>query len=274
MSNPLGRLDRGTLFGVLTAVIGVTAGLYLDGGNLGQVLQPTAALIVLGGTVGAVLIQFPYATVKAATISLRQVFFDAGVPWQPTIDELVICCTQARRQSILSLDARLQSIEDDFMRKSLTLVVDGASIADLRAMMELDLEFEDEREHGMVSVMESAGGFAPTLGIIGAVLGLIQVMQRMNNVAEIGKGIAVAFVSTLYGLGLANLILLPMAGKLRAHQRERYLLREMTLEAVVSIVEGISARGLRERLRLYPMAQIKRTAQPVPVFPKAQLVGK
>jgi chemotaxis protein MotA len=250
------------LLGVLTAVTGVVAGLYLDGGNVGQILQPTAALIVLGGTVGAVLIQFPSATLKAALDSLRQVFFNAEVPWAATIDELVACCVQARRHGMLALDQRLEAITDDFLRKSLMLGVDGVPVDELRAMMELDLEFDDERERAIASVFEAAGGFAPTLGIIGAVLGLIQVMQRMTNVAEIGRGIAVAFVSTLYGLALANLVLLPMAGKLQSRQRERYLLREMTLEAVIAIVEGISARGLRERLRLYPMAQIERAPQP------------
>jgi chemotaxis protein MotA len=135
----------------------------------------------------------------------------------------------------------------------------------MRATMEIDLDLYEEREEELVKVFEAAGGFAPTLGIIGAVLGLIQVMQRMENVSEIGKGIAVAFVSTLYGIGFANLFFLPLAGKLRIRLRERQLMREMTLEAVVAIAEGISARALRRKLQTYQVeAAVRDRAQSQP----------
>jgi chemotaxis protein MotA len=133
--------------------------------------------------------------------------------------------------------------------------------------MEVDLDIHEEGDESVTAVLEAAGGFAPTLGIIGAVLGLIQVMQKMDNIAQVGTGIAVAFVSTLYGIGIANLIFLPLAGKLRARMRERQMMREMTLEAVISIVEGISARMLRERLKSYLTGHGKKatpTAQPEP----------
>jgi chemotaxis protein MotA len=267
-----GQIDRGTLLGAATAVAGVVAGLWLDGGNLAQILQPTAALIVLGGTLGAVLIQFPWETVKEAATQLRHVFFDTSPSWHALIEEIVTCCALVRRHGLLHLDSHLENIQQPFLRKSLTLAVDGTSIPELRAMMEVDLDLYDEREQGVIAVLEAAAGFAPTLGIIGAVLGLIQVMQRMSNVAEIGKGIAVAFVSTLYGLGMANLILLPMAGKLRTRLRTRQLMREMTLDAVISILEGASARGLRDRLMCYPMGLATTTASVSQS--KAQLVDR
>ncbi len=244
-------MDRGVIAGVLLAVTGVVAGLLLDGGSVAQILQPTAALIVLGGTLGAVLIQFPFATVQEAARQLREVVFEGNPLCAEYLDELVEWCLQARRQGIVSLDPHLDQIEDAFLRKSLTGAVDGIPVSTLRAAMELDLDLYEEREENIVKVLEAAGGFAPTLGIIGAVLGLIQVMQRMENVGEIGKGIAVAFVSTLYGIGVANLFFLPFAGKLRIRMRERQLMREMTLEAVLAIAEGVTAPALRRKLQTY-----------------------
>ena len=131
--------------------------------------------------------------------------------------------------------------------------------------MEVDLDLDEERDEGIVRVLEAAGGFAPTLGIIGAVLGLIQVMQRMDNVAEIGKGIAVAFVSTLYGIGIANLFFLPLAGKMKIRMRERQLMHEMTLEAVIAIIQGLSARALKQKLQSYIVAgKVSPPPQPEP----------
>ena len=241
------QIDRSTVLGISIAVSGVVIGLLLDGGSVRQILQPTAALIVLGGTFGAVLIQFPLRTVKAAARELRHVILDTTPSYSEAIEELVGFCLQVRRRGMLTLDAQLEEIKDPFLKKSLTFAVDGVAVRELREMMEVDLEIFEEREENTARVLEAAGGFAPTLGIIGAVLGLIQVMQRMENVAEIGKGIAVAFVSTLYGIGVANLFFLPMAGKLRIRMRERQVSREMALDAVISIVEGISARALRQR---------------------------
>jgi chemotaxis protein MotA len=244
------QIDRGVIAGVLLAVLGIGAGLLLEGGRLTQILQPTAALIVLGGTLGAVLIQFPLRTVQEAAAQLREVLFERSLCSDHT-DELVEWCAHARRHGVLAIDAHLEHIENAFLRKCLTCAVDGVAMRAMRETMEIDLDLYEEREEELVKVLEAAGGFAPTLGIIGAVLGLIQVMQRMENVSEIGKGIAVAFVSTLYGIGFANLFLLPMAGKLRIRLRERQLMREMTLEAVIAIAEGISARALRRKLQTY-----------------------
>lgn len=245
------RVDRSTLFGTLLAVAGVVGGLVLDGGSVRQILQPSAAFIVILGTIGVVLIQFPMQTVGDTIKVLPHILFERSSNVASTLDEMVSYCTQARRFGILRLDSQLAAIEDAFLRKALTFAVDGAHPQTMRENMELELDLLDEREYGAVKLLEAAGGFAPTLGIIGAVLGLIQVMQRMDNVAEIGKGIAVAFVSTLYGLGLANILLLPLAGKLRIRLRERQLAREMVLDAVTSIMDGMGPRALRERLACY-----------------------
>lgn len=256
------RLDRGTVFGVLLAISGVVTGLVLDGGSVRQVLQPSAALIVVAGTLGAIFIQFPMEMLIDTAKLLPYALFERGPMCAVVVEEMISYCAQARRHGILRLDAQLQQIEDPFLRKALTFAVDGAQTRTMRENMELELDLADEREISVVKVLESAAGFAPTLGIMGAVLGLIQVMQRMDNVAEIGRGIAVAFVSTLYGLGLANLFLLPLAGKLRIRLREKQLVREMVLEAVVSIMDGMGPLALREKLECYIA---ERAAPPAPL---------
>ncbi|WP_263372881.1 flagellar motor protein [Granulicella aggregans] len=245
------RVDKSTLLGTFLAVAGIVGGLVLDGGSVRQILQPSAALIVLAGTLGVILIQFPMKTVIDTFKVLPTIFYERSTKATDTLEEMVSYCTQARRHGILRLDSQLADIEDKFLRKALTFAVDGAHPQTMRENMELELDLLDERELGAVKLLEASGGFAPTLGIMGAVLGLIQVMQRMDNVTEIGRGIAVAFVSTLYGLGLANILLLPLAGKLRIRIRERQIAREMVLEAVLAIMDGMGPRALRERLECY-----------------------
>ncbi len=239
------------MLGSLVAVAGVLAALLLDGGSIKQILQPTAALIVFAGTFGAVMIQFPAETLLETVRQLPHVLLDRRTLCAETIELLIGYCVDVRRSGMLQLDSQLAQIQDPFLRKALTLAVDGAKVTDVRENMEVDLDLYDEREYAVVKVLDSAGGFAPTLGIMGAVLGLIQVMQRIDNVAEIGRGIAVAFVSTLYGLALSNLVFIPLAGKLRVRLRQRQLVREMTLEGVIYIMEGIGPRGLREKLEFY-----------------------
>jgi len=244
-------VDKSTIGGILLAVGGILAGLLLEGGKIAQILQPTAAMIVLGGTIGAVMVQFPFGTVIAAAKALVHVFFDRGEDPRRVVQQLVEFTKRARKNGIVSLDAELPNIKDGFLRKSLMLAVDGIEPEQLRKMMELELDSQAEKSEKVAQVFESAGGFAPTIGIIGAVLGLIQVMQHLSNIDEVGKGIAVAFVATIYGVGSANLIFLPSSGKLKIKSREEQVLREMTLEGVVSILEGMNPRILETKLLGY-----------------------
>ncbi len=241
-------LDKATVSGVLLAIGGIAAGLLLEGGRLSQIVQPTAALIVCGGTFGAVLIQFPLAVVVGAFRRLGSVFSETKRYPESIIEQLVQYAIKARREGIVSLDANLQEVADPFLKRSLMLAVDGTEPQELRKIMELELDNTAEHDDKIPQVFESAGGFSPTIGIIGAVMGLIQVMQHLDKIEEVGRGIAVAFVATIYGVGLANLCLLPMAGKLKIRLREEQLLREMTLEGVVSILEGMNPRMLETKL--------------------------
>jgi len=241
-------VDKASWGGVVLGLGGIVGGLLLEGGRLSQVLQPTAAMIVFGGTAGAVLIQFPLPVVLKAVRRLVHVFLPPTRGAAVMVQELVRFANRARREGIISLDTELEKIDDPFLKKSLTLAVDGTEPQELRTIMELDLENQWEHEEKIPQVFESAGGFSPTIGIIGAVLGLIQVMQHLDKIDEVGRGIAVAFVATIYGVGAANLFLLPCAGKLRIRIREEQVVREMTLEGVVSILEGMNPRMVETKL--------------------------
>ena len=213
--------------------------------------QPTAAIIVFGGTLGAVLIQFPLPVVGKAGRYLARVFFQPRQNALARVQELVKFANQARREGIVSLDNKLDEIREPFLKKSLMLAVDGTEPQELRNIMELELDHQAEQEDRIAQVFESAGGFSPTIGIIGAVMGLIQVMQHLDKIEEVGKGIAVAFVATIYGVGAANLFFLPAAGKLRLRQREGQLRQEIILEGVISILEGMNPRMLDTKLQSF-----------------------
>ena len=224
-------MDKSSIGGVVLAIAGIIAGLLMEGGNLGQVLQPTAALIVFGGTIGAVLLQFPLSTVIAAFRSIAHVFAAPRKHHDDLIRLLVAFANKARRNGVVSLDADLQTIQDPFLKQAVMLAVDGTEPGDLRKIMQVSLDSITEGEERLPSVFESAGGFSPTIGILGAVLGLIQVMQHLDNIQEVGRGIAVAFVATIYGVGIANLFFLPLAGKMRLRVRDECQRREMMLRA-------------------------------------------
>lgn len=240
--------DKASITGIVLAAGGIVAGLVLEGGNLRQILQPTAAMIVFGGTLGAVMIQFPLAVVLDAFRRLGSVFMNSERDPRAIIRQLVQYAQKARREGIVSLDAELPQIADPFLRRSLMLAVDGTEPQELRKIMELELDNRAEHEEQVPQVFESAGGFAPTIGIIGAVLGLIQVMQHLDKIDEVGKGIAVAFVATIYGVGSANLLYLPAAGKMKIRIRDEQIVRELTLEGVASILEGVNPHVLETKL--------------------------
>ncbi|HZQ17374.1 MAG TPA: flagellar motor protein [Terriglobales bacterium] len=262
-------VDKASVSGILLGLAGIVGGLLLEGGNVSQVLQPTAAMIVFGGTAGAVLIQFPMPVVLCAVRRLAGIFFEPAVTVQSAIELLVNFADIARRRGIVALDAELKNVHDPFMRKVLMLAVDGTEPQELRKIAELELDNQYDREERFPQVFESAGGFSPTVGIIGAVLGLIQVMQHLDKIDEVGSGIAVAFVATIYGVGAANLLFLPAAGKLRIRLREEQARREMVLEGVISILEGMSPRMLRTALDSF----LGESKIEVPAAQKAKAAG-
>ena len=242
-------MDKATLGGLLLAIGGILTGLMLEGGTVAQIVQPTAAMIVFGGTIGAVMVQFPLPVVVKSFRALAGVFLDSEGDLQLVIKEIVGYANKARKEGIVSLDNELPKIQDPFLKRSLMLAIDGSEPQELRNMMELELVNQEAHEERIPQVFESAGGFSPTIGIIGAVLGLIQVMQHLDNITEVGRGIAVAFVATIYGVGAANILFLPWAGKLKIRMQAAQLKRAMMLEGVISILEGLNPRMVNTKLQ-------------------------
>ncbi len=243
--------DIASIAGLVLAFAGILGGLLLEGGAIGDVVQPTAALIVVSGTVGAVMLNVPMKVFLAAFRQLQSVFFESPHAPGPVIEQLIGYATQARKGGIASLEREASGIPDPFLRKALGLAVDGTDLQELRKMMELEMNIHESRAEAEAKVFEQLGGYAPTVGIIGAVMGLIQVMKNLANIDEVGHGIAVSFVATVYGVGMANLFCLPAAGKIKARAAEETHMQEMVLEGVCGIVEGLNPKLLRMKLEAF-----------------------
>lgn len=241
-------MDKSRWLGILIGAVGILAGMMIEGGKIAQIMQPTAAMIVFGGTLGAVMLQFPLPVVIQGFRHLPHVFVEPKLGPQALIERIVSFANKARKQGIVSLDADLASVADPFLKKSLMLAVDGTESQELRKMMELEMDNQSERDEKILHFFEAAGGYAPTVGILGAVIGLIQVMQHLSDINEVGRGIAVAFVATIYGVASANLFFLPVAGKLKLQLRDQQVMREMVLEGVASILDGMNPRLLETKL--------------------------
>jgi chemotaxis protein MotA len=245
------RPDIASIGGLVVALGGILGGLVLDKGKISDVTQITAAIIVLGGTLGAVMVTSSMAALIGAAKGLKNVFFEEVVHPEVAIDEIIGYATKARKSSIISLEEDLDHVSDPFLRKALTLAVDGTDLHELRKMMELELFQSEKLAESDAKVFEAAGGYAPTIGIIGAVMGLIQVMKHLENIDEVGKGIAVAFVATVYGVASANLFFLPAANKLKSRSQQKVLLKELLLEGVGSILEGMNPKLIRVKLEAF-----------------------
>ncbi len=254
------RLDVSTLGGGVLALAAIVGGLLLEKGEVRDIAQLTAALIVLGGTAGAVMIATPISTMRGAIRGARSAFAENPQKAGVLIEEIIKYAGEARKHGIVSLEQAADAIEDPFLRKALALAVDGADLVEIRKMMELHMSTDEQRCHAEAKVFESAGGYAPTIGIIGAVMGLIQVMKNLANIDEVGHGIAVAFVATVYGVAFSNIFFLPMAAKMKARAEERIHLAELKLEGVLGIAEGLNPTLLRAKLEAFDHDRAPRAA--------------
>jgi len=254
------RLDLATLGGLALALAGILGGLVLERGKVQDVAQLTAAIIVLAGTLGAVMVTTPMGILRSAAGKFLTVFFEARHRPEVIVEQIIGYATKARKNGIVSLEEDAGSIEDPFLRKALSLAVDGTDLQELRRMMELDIALEEHRGEAEANVYEAAGGYAPTIGIIGAVLGLIQVMKHLANIDEVGRGIAVAFVATVYGVAAANILFLPAGSKLKSRMRAAVQMRELMLEGVLGIAEGLNPKLIRIKLEAYASPQAPQKA--------------
>ncbi|MDQ2844576.1 MAG: flagellar motor protein [Acidobacteriota bacterium] len=248
MSKPNKRFDPTFLVGLLIALACILGGLVLEKGQVRDVTQVTAALIVFGGTIGAVVVATPKsALISAARRAPSVLWSNTGEP-DALIEELIGYSLTARRSGTIALESEVEEIDERFLKKGMTLLVDGFTASEIRTLLEVDMILSEQEADNDAKVFDAAGGYAPTIGIIGAVLGLMQVMKHLDNIQEVGQGIAIAFVATVYGVGVANLIFLPMASKIRTQTRLAAKTQEMILEAVIAIQEGKNPRVLRQLL--------------------------
>ncbi len=244
-------MDITTIGGILLAIGGILGGQALEGGHVSSIIQGTAGLIILCGTFGAVMVAFPLKDFLRGLKLAKTTFVDKKVDLRGLTKTIVELAGVARRDGVLALESRLTGIDDPFLRKALQFIVDGVDAGVARGALETAIDAEFEEMVVGAKVFESAGGFAPTIGILGAVLGLIHVMENLSDPSKLGGGIATAFVATVYGVGSANIFFLPMANKIKRKlvlEKER---KTLIAEGVLSIQEGLNPRVLEEKLAAY-----------------------
>jgi chemotaxis protein MotA len=253
-------MDRATIIGLMLAGAALIGGHFLEGGSLGTILQITAMVIVFGGTFGAVFISFPRAQLRQAWQEFHQIFREPVDNGQVYLTRIVEFAYRSRREGMLSLERDLPRISDPFFRRGLQLVIDGHNHQKVKEVLEVELAHLDETGLVPARVFETAGGYAPTIGILGAVLGLIQVMQHLTEPAKLGTGVAVAFVATVYGVASANLFFLPIGHKLRLRHQRRMLVKEMIMLGILGLSHGDHPRLIEEKLRGFLLDEAPQTA--------------
>jgi len=244
-------MDFLSIVGLVVAIGSIVLGQLLEGGHLASILQPTAFLIVIGGTLGAAMLQYPLPVFLRSIRMLPWVVRPPLLDPDGAIRDIVQYSEMARRNGLLALESAIDDIDDPFLRRGLQLLVDGADPAKIRATMENEIQAVEHHDSQAAKVLESAGGYAPTVGILGAVLGLIHVMENLADPSKLGEGIATAFVATVYGVGSANLFFLPVSNKLKNIVHNRTRLREMQIDGLVAIAEGENPRIIEGRLQGY-----------------------
>ncbi|MCK9284383.1 MAG: flagellar motor protein [Rhodocyclaceae bacterium] len=244
-------MDLISVLGLVVGLSAIVGGQILEGGHIGSLMQPTAFLIVIGGTLGAVLLQSPLRIFLGGVRMVRWAVFPPPVNVQELIDQLAQWSHIARKEGLLALEAQTDLLVDPFLRKGLQLLVDGAEPERLREVLEVEISSYEAELKNAAKIWESAGGYSPTIGILGAVMGLIHVMENLSDPSKLGAGIAVAFVATIYGVGIANLIFLPLSKKLLANVSRLVAFREMYVDGLVGIANGDNPRLIESRLLGY-----------------------
>jgi chemotaxis protein MotA len=241
-------MDPLSVIGLILGLAAVLVGNWLEGGHANSLLNGPAIVIVFGGTLGATMLQTPPAAFFYAVKMLKWVFVSPPIDHKEQIRKIVGWSALARREGLLGLEAFIGEESDPLARKGLQLLVDGNEPGTIRDSLEVEIYARQQRDLGAAKVYEAMGGYAPTVGIIGAVMGLIHVMQNLSDPGKLGSGIATAFVATIYGVGLANLVVLPIANKLKSRAQAHNQARELILEGIISIAEGENPRNIEMKL--------------------------
>ena len=244
-------MDKLSLFGMLLGLSAIIGGQVIEGGHISSLVQPAAFVIVVGGTFGAVLLQSSMATFVAGMKMTKWVMMPPETTHTLLIARVVKWSNIARKEGLLSLEGQVNALADPFERRGLQMLVDGIEPDRLRDLLEIETDAYEAQLKISAKVWESAGGYSPTIGILGAVMGLIQVMENLSDPTKLGSGIAVAFVATIYGVGLANLVFLPIAKKLLANINHLVVLRAMFIDGVIGIANGDNPRVIESRMEGY-----------------------
>ncbi|MEE9354418.1 MAG: flagellar motor protein [Methylococcaceae bacterium] len=244
-------MDLLTLIGVVVAFGAIILGQFLEGGHLSTLVNGPAFLIVAGGTLGAIMIQSPLHIFLRSIKILPWLVKPPVIPMQASLDKILNWSSVARREGLLGLEKISETEPDLFSRKGLQLLVDGNEPEAVRRTMELEVIAQEDRDLQAAKIYEGMGGYSPTIGIIGAVMGLIHVMGNLSDPSKLGGGIAVAFVATIYGIGIANLFLLPAANKLKSIVRARSRYQDMVTEGLIAIAEGENPQVIALRLEAF-----------------------
>jgi len=244
-------MDKASIIGLVLGFGAILGGQVLEGGSIFSIMQITAGIIGFGGTFGGVFLSYPYNSVIGAFKDIRAILKEPTHDPLKIIEQITRYANKARKEGILSLEKEIKNIEDQLLAKALTMAVDGIEPHIIREAIETELEYMDEYGKMSSKIFKAAGGYSPTIGILGAVLGLIHVMENLSDPSKLGSGIAVAFVATVYGVGAANLLFLPIATKMEVRHRHQMILKEMILEGVVAVSTGENPRLIEEKLRAF-----------------------
>lgn len=246
-------MDIATLIGLIAGAVAIIGGFLWEGGQITGLFQITAALIVFGGTIAAILISYPMYRIRTIPEALRMAFRKSSNEASQWIDDIVDMSMLARREGVLALEHKVMEHPNDFLKDGIQMVVDGTDQPVVQQIMELEIDAREQKYDHYAKIFESAGAYAPTMGIIGTVMGLVQVLGSLTDPTELGPSIAVAFIATLYGVASANLIFLPIASKIRAKSEEETSTLEMLLEGVLSVQNGENALLVRKKLETYAL---------------------
>ena len=244
-------MDMISFAGLLIGIGGILLGQSLEGGSVGILLQGPAFFIVVGGTLGAVMLQSPFEIFALGLKIVHWVFFTPQLSPEKLVRQITVWGTTARKDGILALESQLAINRDPFVKKGLQLLIDGNSSSKIREVLEIDNYAYEKLYFQAARVWEAAGGYSPTIGILGAVLGLVQIMQNLSEPSKLGAGIAVAFISTIYGVGLANLVYLPMSAKLKSLIARQMVMREILVDGLAAIASGENPRFIESKLHGY-----------------------
>ena len=264
---PSRRIDIVFVLGLAIAFGAIVAGVHSAGISLSYFFQPTGALIVVGGTLGVMLITTPRTSLMHSFGRVLDLIASEEVNREKLIEEIIFYARVARRGGLLSVEPLVQQAAHPFLEQALQLALDVGNRAELQIVLETELRMRERQGETDAKTLEVAGGFAPTIGIIGTVIGLIEVLRQFSNSQSIGLGIGTAFVSTLYGLALANLLLLPAAHRIRARVAENFDIQELIMEGTLSIVDTVHPALIRMRLNAFLRPASTRPASPEPASP-------